>query len=282
MDALERVVAGTGVDDLVSLLAGLPGPDLTTLLLAVSEARVARRSPAAVLRQATADRFVQTSTLDGRALHQLEATLLAALPEAFEVVVLSPVAPFGACAALATVSQHKVVTTIRRSEVAADPTNVLAIEAARRRRAGQRDPIHLAALQRVVRAQRFEGASAHFGLLGLVTATRGDDAGALAHHAQVLVDLATDAGATDLELAVTDLGAGADLEVRGAAVRDAPERTSGRGYYRDTCFKLHGTVDGERWELGDGGCTDWTARLLADRRERTVISGLGVERLLAR
>ena len=38
--ALRRVVAGAGVEDLVSILADLPAPDLTTLLLAVSARRV--------------------------------------------------------------------------------------------------------------------------------------------------------------------------------------------------------------------------------------------------
>ena len=32
--------------------------------------------------------------------------------------------------------------------------------------------------------------------------------------------------------------------------------------------------------LSDGGFTDWTARLLADGKERVLIRGLGSERLL--
>ena len=62
-------------------------------------------------------------------------------------------------------------------------------------------------------------------------------------------------------------------------VRRDPARTSGRGYYRDLCFKIHvGTATGSI-EIGDGGFTDWTRRLLAGPKERLLISGLGLDRL---
>jgi hypothetical protein len=40
-------------------------------------------------------------------------------------------------------------------------------------------------------------------------------------------------------------------------------------------------ADGSRSNVSDGGFTDWTARLLADAKERLLISGLGSERLLS-
>jgi hypothetical protein len=282
-DALRRIVASSGVD-LVDLLTRMPGPDLTTVLLEVARQRADARSPADVLRQARTDRFVQPAALDGRALHDVETTAMAALPSAFEVIVLSPLSPLGAHSALGTVSQHKVVTSIRRTEVAADPTNALAVEAALRRTRERSGSVRLAAFQRVVRAQPMAG-GAHFGLCGLVTAgrTAGQrrfEAAALTEHVQALVDMAAAAGAVDLEVAVTDLGAGLVPVVRGATVRDDPERSSGRGYYRGVCFKLHGVIGGERRELGDGGLVDWTARLMNDNKERLLISGLGLDRLL--
>lgn len=36
---------------------------------------------------------------------------------------------------------------------------------------------------------------------------------------------------------------------------------------------------GGEFEIGDGGGTDWTQQLLADRKERLVIGGIGVDRL---
>ena len=91
------------------------------------------------------------------------------------MLALAPVVPLGTHSALATVSQHKVLSTIRACEVAADPTNALALEAAGRRRALPRTAtVKLAGIQRVVRAQQFQGAGApaHFTLFGLVTAGR--------------------------------------------------------------------------------------------------------------
>ena len=37
----------------------------------------------------------------------------------------------------------------------------------------------------------------------------------------------------------------------------------------------------EFFELGDGGLTDWSARLLSNRKERLMISGAGVDRMAA-
>jgi hypothetical protein len=58
-------------------------------------------------------------------------------------------------------------------------------------------------------------------------------------------------------------------------------REARRNYYTDVCFAVHAVMpDGSRPNLSDGGFTDWTAQLLADSKERMLISGLGSERLL--
>ena len=62
-------------------------------------------------------------------------------------------------------------------------------------------------------------------------------------------------------------------------VVDRPERTEGRAYYRGFCFKGFASFGGPWVEAADGGAVDWTARLLADRKERLFISGLGVDRI---
>jgi len=60
--------------------------------------------------------------------------MLAGLPDGFELLTLSPVLPLGAHSAVAAVDPRNVVATVRRTEVAADPTNGLALEAAAPRR----------------------------------------------------------------------------------------------------------------------------------------------------
>src|SRR5215471_5437071 len=179
--ALRRVVDEVGGPAFVELLADeLAGADLTTLLLEVFRRRAARVSPAEVFRRYRTDRFVAPAAIDLAALRRAEDAVLGALPSGFESVVLAPVVPLGTHAAAGDVDPRNVIATIRGTEVAADPTNGLALEAAaRRRELLRRSPrsaglVRLAATQRVTRAQLFEGpvSFAHFQLLGVVTAGR--------------------------------------------------------------------------------------------------------------
>src|SRR5215471_6252024 len=223
--ALRRVVSVAGRDDLLGLLADrLTGADLTTLLLEVFRRRAERLAPADVLRRYRSDRFVAPATVH-----------FAALRREFDVLTLAPVLPLGSHWVTGGVDPRKVIATIRGTEVAADPTNGLALEAAERRgnllRESPRsaDPVRLAASQRVTRAQLFDGQSArqvsaaggsggssprvsfaHFQLLGVVTAGRDTGNSAfeirhLAEHARVAAAGAAAAGAEQVTIAITCL-----------------------------------------------------------------------------
>jgi len=295
-EALERVLARIGGIGTVERLAGLSGSDFTSVMLEVARRRAARETPASVLRRYERDRFVRPGHSSVRAVRRAEDTLLGCLPDDVEVVLLAPLVPLGAHSALGPVSQHKVVTTIRACEVAADPTNGLALEAAARRARAPEMTVRLAGLQRVVRAQRFpDGFYPHFGLFGLVTAGRDTgslrfERSALAGQLRIAIRGVTAAGAERVQVALTPLSdAGeriiaavtADLDPGEAEVVTDRGREAGRGYYRDLCFKVHVHRDGEPLEIGDGGFTDWTARLLANQKERLLISGLSADRLAA-
>ena len=54
-------------------------------------------------------------------------------------------------------------------------------------------------------------------------------------------------------------------------------RESAAGYYAGFCFHIFA---GDT-HLADGGVVDWAAKLTGNGKERMVISGCGVERLLA-
>ena len=55
-------------------------------------------------------------------------------------------------------------------------------------------------------------------------------------------------------------------------------RLEGLGYYRGFALRISPrATDGVRYPVGDGGFTDWTARLLGNRKERLLISGIGTE-----
>jgi hypothetical protein len=56
------------------------------------------------------------------------------------------------------------------------------------------------------------------------------------------------------------------------------ERIAGVGYYENLCFKIAAkNKSGEILPLADGGMTDWTKKLLANRKERLLSSGFGSE-----
>jgi hypothetical protein len=308
---LRRVLGDVGGADVLDVLADrLSGSDLTSLLLEVMRRRADRLSPAEVLRQYLTDRFVSPAAADVRNLWRVEDAMFAALPDDFDLLTLAPVLPLGAHSTVAAVDPRNVIATVRRTEVASDPTNGLALEAAARRgrlldaSLRSAEPVRLAASQRVTRAQLFEGpiSFAHFQLLGVVTAGR--DTGNheferthLMEHLRFAVGglSALGAGLAEVKIAITRLDdaatgpLGAAQEefagVAGVQLVDAPERESGRAYYRCLSFQVsvrfadpEGALS-EPVEIGDGGFTDWTAKLLGNRKERLLISGYGLDRL---
>ena len=96
--------------------------------------------PAQILERYQSDRFVRPSSVAPEALDAIIASAIAALPHGFERLELSPVCPLGTSSVLGGISQDRVVATARGTEVVSDPTNVLALECAVRRRADRTTP----------------------------------------------------------------------------------------------------------------------------------------------
>jgi len=89
----------------------LGSSDLQTLLADVLTHRAGRITAADVRRRWESDRLVRPSTSDPRALGALEARLWQRVPAAFDALELSPVTPFGTCAALAFHANAAAATT---------------------------------------------------------------------------------------------------------------------------------------------------------------------------
>ena len=280
-----------------ALTRGLPPTDLQTLLIAVAEARADQTTAADVMRRWQYDRFVRPAASDPRRVVAVEARLWQLLPTAFAGIDLSPVTPLGTCTAIAPVSQNRIVTTVRNTEVVSDSTNTLAIEAAARRRGQPKDGhVDLACCHRQVRAQVFGpgSAAAHFRLFALVSSARDIGSGRtetslLTRHLTYWLDVLESLlphRQPHIELSVFDNPVLAErltdtirpsLADRTALLVDKPDRTRGRGYY--TGFALRITADQGRTELGDGGLTTWTARLTHNAKERCLVSCIATERL---
>jgi hypothetical protein len=309
---IERIVREAGVPDLVNVLAERLDPtDLQSLLLEVFRRRAAGVTPSRLLDRYEQDRFARPSGLPPRRIAEIEHLAWSLLPAAYEAIELSPVCPLGTNAAIATVDQNNVVSTIRNSEVVADLTNVLALECAvRRRELLCRDPrsrerVRLAASHRLVRAQAYHSplARPHFRLFGLVTAGRDEgsfqfETSSMVEHMGFYLRLLQEAARQGYEVdavrvAITELEDGRrDRALHehvftplkenhpDATVAFDPDRASGRGYYVAGCFKIYATNRaGTEIELIDGGFTTWTRQLLSNAKERLLISGLGIERL---
>lgn len=256
---VERIERTLHIEGLVDELGRrLPATDLRSLLLAVVRRRAESLTPADVLRRYIEDPLCQPAALAPRLLDDLEQRAFALVPERFTALELSPVCPLGTSSVLGRMSQNRILSTTRGSEVVSDPTNVLALESALRRRRDRAAPVHLTAAHRALRTTPVEDPYLpHFRLFVLCSADRAGSEDRLldlhrSFYEQLIVDW------TSLPVA-----------------RD--ERPRKQTYYSGATFAL--SAGG--YELVEGGFVDWTARLLGDRKERLLISGLGLE-LLAR
>ena len=293
---IERIERESGIAGLTEILADRLNPsDLQSLLIEVARRRAKKRSPAELLKDFASSRFFGVARSDRAALLAWEQVVLALCDSRFEMLELSPVAPLGACSVVAPVDQDWSIATTRRGEVVSDPTNVLALEAARLRKAATGD-VHLATSHRVVRPQNYGDGKmlAHFRLFALLSAGRdrggyGFEAEALARQVGLLLEAFTSyiRQGPALRLGYTRTSVpneDARLEaLRGVAAAhgielfEEADREAAAGYYAGFCFHIFA---GEM-QLADGGAVDWGAKLTGNGKERMVISGCGVERLLS-
>jgi len=48
-------------------------------------------------------------------------------------------------------------------------------------------------------------------------------------------------------------------------------------YYKRLQFKIYVSINNKEYEVGDGGFVDWTQKLTGNKKERLIISGIGIE-----
>jgi hypothetical protein len=290
---LERNWTQAGIDDAAyaALAQGLAASELWSLLLGIAEQRAAQRSAAQVRQQWEKDRFVCPAYIDQRTLNQLDAHLLAAA-SAFEALELSPLAPLGSCSAVALASQNKIVSTIRGTEVVSDPTNLLALESARRLRADARQPVKLTTSHRCVRAQAVPnrpGHAAHFRLFCITSA------GHERKNQEFLVESLSEHLQTHLNalnrleqhgyafpdriikiLATRERQALGERVARAAGAAPVLFETLTHDYYDGLRFMISArSASGEQLPLIDGGAFDWLRKLCSNRKLVFVASGFG-------
>jgi hypothetical protein len=260
------------------------------VLLGVLEARATRRTTASLREQWGKDRFVQPCYVDQRSLHEVEGHLLAAAT-AFEAVELSPLAPLGVCSAVALASQNKIVSTARGTEVVSDPTNVLALECARRLKADGGLHVRLASSHRCVRAQAIPkqpGFAAHFRMFCLASAghereNREFVRDALAEHINTHLAALDRLGRhgyltqiRTVRLLATQRSAQLAERVAKTVNADVRHQALDHPYYDGIRFMIDVRVgEGGAIPLIDGGAFDWVRKLCSNNKLAFVASGMG-------
>jgi hypothetical protein len=276
-----------------ALARELSASELWSFLLWVAEQRSLARSTAALQQQWQQDRFVSPSTVDQRTFIELDNELLQAA-RGFESIELSPLAPLGTCSQVALTTQNRIVSTVRGTEVVSDPTNVLALESARRLRENPNQVVKLATSHRCVRSQPYPdrpGFAAHFRMFCLTTAgheTKDQQftVDALIEHIRTHLD-----GLTRLEqrsyafaertitlLATPERAHLADRIQ--AAFSDLPVRRQPleHGYYHGLRFMIQAAnSDGDSIPLIDGGAFDWVGKLASNSKLAFAASAIGTQ-----
>ncbi len=287
-----------------SLVEKCPFSDLTSLLLDVYREKAKKITPKALLQQYTQNRFVQPAKVNVYETMKFDFLALSLLPNDFEMIELSPVAPLGSNSVIASVDQNNALSTIRNTEVCSDPTNVMALESAIRKQRLKKD-VKLCSSHKVVRCQKFKEANFFAGFRILALTTAGKDQGsfkfeteALFEHISYYVELLSKAQTLGIKLRDLAVHVTALDESRMGILQEKvlnplaekhgnvivqfdQKRETGRGYYCDACYHIFAKdSSGNDLLLVDGGFTNWTRQLLSNQKERFLISGLGSERLL--
>lgn len=297
----DRILKMLDDPTLIEKLLSLSNADRNSLLLEVFSRQSKQTVPKDVLKLYQANRFTFPSDASTADYHTLEAELLlSAQEQGVTTVLLSPCAPLGSCSSFGCVDQNNIVSALRGTETLSDPSNMLAIIIADKLKTTKSDAsIHYATTARVVRAQPFSGKGfyAHFGIYCMVSAGKANGSYAcedellkkhLTYYAQ-LIHMKYDSKASIVLRKRSGYPDGDGFFSQMAKViretfPDVPLSFDyddvDNQYYKGINFKIYMEQNGETFEIGDGGFVDWVTQMLGDKRERCLISGIGIDRLL--
>ncbi|KPU45804.1 hypothetical protein OXPF_05930 [Oxobacter pfennigii] len=300
---IDRVLYDMGDGDLLDKLLSLPKSDLNSLLLEVYRLQVEKVTPAGLLKAYKSNRFAVPSQIDPIAYHQLETELLKAAEDmGIKGILLSPSAPFGSCSVFGCVDQNNVISAARGTETLSDPTNMLAVIISDELKNGviaKAQRVHYCTTARVVRAQAFSGKGffSHFGIFCMVS--HGKDGGSYCCEKELLVKqleyykrLFNEKYGARLSVTLRKRSGYTDgdgffermTELVRAELPEVPLSLDleheDNNYYKGINFKMYMEKDNETVEIGDGGFVDWIAKMTGNKKERCLISGLGIDRML--
>ena len=178
-DIGDHIISKLDLQDIAKVLSDeLSGSELNTVLLDVFNKRVQQETPSSLLSKYEGNKLVKPALLEDVLKYkenELRCYKLIA-GRGFEPIELSPVAQFGTSSIIATVDQKKVLTSLRNTEVQADPTNAIALHYASLKKKGELDnkTYNYSNISRVIRTQVFNNPNftPHFTVLALISCGR--------------------------------------------------------------------------------------------------------------
>lgn len=182
-ESLEEILASKiGTPNLIEILSYTPPYKLIPILIESYRKRAEQITPQELLKTYDSKKdFYGISEFSQREIIHFQKLFYDVLPRSFDDVEFSPISPLGTNSVMTSLSQNKLLSTIRNSEVVGDPTTYLALEAASRRKELSKrketfyNKVKLGTFHRVLRMQPFDktkGYMQHFNLLGIITAER--------------------------------------------------------------------------------------------------------------
>lgn len=304
---LERILRKLDQADLINLLVDrIPSSDLNSLLLKVFSEKTKTSSPNDLLKRYKNNRFVHPADVDVLLLKRMELDVLViASKHSFSPIQLSPVAPLGCASVLGTVDQNKAISALRGTEVVSDATNLLALHISNLLKTidsnDKRDNfIRFCTTHRHVRAQFFgdaPGMLPHFHLFCMVTS--GLDEGSysfekhsLWEHIKVYQSIFKTLFGSDIEIIISERSGykdsaglvsriikhGNELSLNVSVSTGEPNMEN--QYYKGMQFTIKTVIGETEYFIGDGGFVDWTQNMLGSRKERLLISAIGLDRLI--
>jgi len=305
-DIITKILKKAGYPSLLSdLESRLSMSEINSLLLELFKIKTRAMTPAELLRQYAQNRFTNPSDIDPVLSHHFTADLLEAAKKAgYTALELSPVSVLGSCSVIARVDQNKVLSALRGTEVLSDATNALALHIACLKSRGDKNTegrktecFRYCAVHRHIRAQKFQGKNQlpHFQLFGMVIS--GTDGGNFKFEKEALGEtlgfyrdyLSTQKYLSNLRFIIRPrTGVPANFAedilafLRAHNFQNISEEKAlpENDYYRGLQFKIRASAGDTEFEVGDGGFVDWPAKLLQNNKERMLISGIGLERLM--
>lgn len=293
---LNKIISRLSKEKFIDQLAEeITGTEFNSLMLEIFRRRAGSVAPAGLLKAFEENRFVRPSGADAIEAKKFELEWLEfAREKSFHPLVLSPLTPLGTCSAFGAVSQHKIISSLRGTEVVSDATNVLLLHMASifKNSDDKQLQLNYSSIHRMVRAQQFSNPefSSHFSIFCLVSG--GYDEGSfrfeieqLNKHIKLYLEMikkylpdkklqlkfflkTEDPKFSSLLSLSSNVWNGIDYSIV------PPE---GNQYYQWVQFKIYIDVENHQIDIADGGFVDWLQTTTGNRKLRAMISAAGIE-----